>query len=178
MRNLALIVTSPKLDADNPATSKIFSYLISVATALPVPQTILSLQTIIAAHTSGYLVQILQSKWGLAILQTLLKHAYDLNLSPFSREEGTLPINVQHLKQFGVHWRETINALFQLLDQRFKHLVDLIRNPSIWEFLAVFVVNLNGSQKHKMIQDLRPFFVPSNPGYQDPTIVAFLRLCQ
>jgi len=174
MRNLALIVGSPKLDSESVITAKIFGYLISFADALPAPQVILALQNIIAAHTVGYLIKILESKYGLALLQTLLKRAYDLGLSPFSKEIS-IPSASQSLAQFSSHWKETVTALFQMLQGNFSTLVGLINSPVVWEFLAVLLVHLNSAQKNQMLAELRSFFV-SNP--LEPTIAAFLHLCQ
>lgn len=174
MRNLALVTGSPKLDSENPVTSKIFGYLISFGVALPVPQTILALQNVIAAHTVGYLLNILESKYGLALLQTLLKRAYDLGLSPFSKEVQ-IPPPSQPLIQFGAHWKETVNALFQMLQGNFSALVGFINSPAAWEFLAVLLVHLNATQKSQMLSELRHFFVKSP---LEPTINAFLHLSQ
>jgi len=170
MRNLALLVTSPRLDMDIETTNKLFSYLISMINLGAVPQTILAFQTILTAHMNEHIVKILQSKFGLTILQTILKRGHDLNLSPFSRDEQFSPV-----ASAGFHWKETIQSFLHRMNTQFSLLFDseLGRTSKIWEFFAVLVVNINQEQKKLLLIELGNKIKSTQ---MNPTLAAFLQL--
>ena len=67
-------------------TQKLFGYFQNIVGVATVPQAILFLQTVLSAHHNPQLVQILQSRFGIAIVQNLLKRGYDLGLHIFSKD--------------------------------------------------------------------------------------------
>eukprot|EP01116_Phalansterium_solitarium_P016138 TRINITY_DN3680_c0_g1_i1.p1 TRINITY_DN3680_c0_g1~~TRINITY_DN3680_c0_g1_i1.p1 ORF type:complete len:923 (+),score=244.37 TRINITY_DN3680_c0_g1_i1:1806-4574(+) len=88
LRNLSVLVASIKHGKESSSASKVFGYmtqLISIGAEL---QTILSLQTVLGAHTNDQLLKILRSKLGCSVVHAVLHRAHELNLSPFSREDA------------------------------------------------------------------------------------------
>jgi len=170
IRNLALLVTSPRLDMDVETTNKLFSFLINLINIRSVPQTILSLQTILTSHMNEHIIKILQSKFGLSIVQTLLKRGHDLTLSAFSREEQFTSVG-----SAGFHWRETIQSFIHRQRNHFNELFDsdIGRTSKIWEFFAVLVVNINQEQKQLLLTELGNKIRSTA---MNPTLSAFLQL--
>lgn len=177
MRNLGIVVTSPRLQMDINSTNKIFYYLHSIINDSSIGQIIGALQMILRAHNSVSLLQILQSRYGMTIIQALFKRGHDLHLSSFSREqENMLPREiVQQLAAAGSHWKTLISALFQILDGRFTLLFtgENVSGFKVWEFLAVLIINLNQRMKEHLIHQLREIIqaTPMNQPLQ-----AFLHL--
>jgi len=170
IRNLALFTTSPRLELDVETTMQLFGYLYNIINVGSVPQTILALQTVLTAHTNEQLVKVLQSKYGLHLIQSILKRGHDLSLSPFSREDEFSPIG-----SAGFHWRETIQSFFSRLHSSFGLLFnsEVGNTNKIWEFFAVLVININMEQKKLLLNQLSMFIKAST---MNPTLAAFLQL--
>eukprot|EP01119_Soliformovum_irregulare_P003916 TRINITY_DN14956_c0_g1_i2.p1 TRINITY_DN14956_c0_g1~~TRINITY_DN14956_c0_g1_i2.p1 ORF type:complete len:638 (-),score=158.75 TRINITY_DN14956_c0_g1_i2:408-2321(-) len=110
LRNLALLVSSPRIEMDIETTQKLFGYFQSIIGVASVPQTILFFQTVLSAHLNPQLIQILQSRFGMTILQTLMKRGFDLGLNTFSKDLQFAAPNSP-----GFHWKDTISSLLTRL---------------------------------------------------------------
>jgi len=157
LRNFAALVASPRIEMDVESTNKLFALLFNIVTVGSVTQTILSLQTILAAHADPYLIKILQSKFGLPIVQAILKRAYGLNLSPFSRRDP-IPPDVQNsqLGTAGYHCKEAVDTFVQRFIGKFNYLFlsELGQTDRIWEFFVVLVVNINFQERRLLLTEL------------------------
>lgn len=182
MRNMSLILALPQMNvADKEVTkddehmTKIFGYILSVVSVLPINQIISAFQMLIASHETTKLISLLQSKLGLSVVQAILKRGHDLNLSPFSRDEMHLPPEIQQLSSAGLLWKTAITSLMKKMIGKFIYLFqsENAKTTKIWEFFAVLVVNLNPQEKRNLMNDLRQI-ISSTP--MNPILSAFLQL--
>lgn len=62
MRNLAIFLTNQRTEQEIEGTQPIVNYIVSIVSNGNVSQTILALQTVLAAHSDTALIRILQSR--------------------------------------------------------------------------------------------------------------------
>eukprot|EP01117_Protostelium_nocturnum_P007036 TRINITY_DN2521_c0_g1_i1.p1 TRINITY_DN2521_c0_g1~~TRINITY_DN2521_c0_g1_i1.p1 ORF type:complete len:882 (-),score=351.37 TRINITY_DN2521_c0_g1_i1:282-2927(-) len=180
MRNLAIFASSPRLEYDLENSNKLFAYLTNITHLGSISQTILTLQSILVAHIDIQLIQILQSKFGLNVVQNILKKGHDLGLSFFSRDTpnvnpNSLPAELAQLSSAGHHWRETIKTLANRLRGNLNYVLnsEVGNSDKIWEFFAILVVNISGEDKYVLMQELRDKILTTP---RNQTLNAFLQL--
>jgi len=152
------------MQLDSDITNKLFRYLLNIIQVGSVSHTILALQTILLSHSDAFLFAILLSKYGLSLIQGLLKRAHDLNLSVFSRDTilSQLPPEIQMNQQLvaaGYHWRDTMKSFMSRLHGRMEVFLSNdvmeIHHDKVWELLALLVIHSNAEDKVLMIAELR-----------------------
>lgn len=162
LRNIYLIVTSPRIEFDVELTNKLFSSITDIIGMSPVPYTILLLQWILNSHSDTQLLSIVQSKIGMSLIQSILKRGHDLNLSPFGRDdllsaEMSNMANLPPLVQAGLQWKDNVNLFVKRMMGKFTLLFNtqVAVTTKIWEFFAVLIVNINQENKRKIMNELR-----------------------
>jgi len=150
IRNFGLFLEPPKGSEED--LSNLYEHLIKSISSLTITHIIWGFQSLFYYYLQGAvtLLQFVQKKHGLRLIQALLKRAHDI----ISEELNTTN---SYYQPFINAWQEIYSRIFAQLSGQLGLLfpTDIAQWSTAWEFVSVIAANATPEQKKSLLSELR-----------------------